>query len=151
MIKDVIWVTAAAASIAVLTACSPISDSYGYVPMDYELEELETGVTTKAQVAETIGLPAVADKTYGDDWFYVSSQFQKKGFLASEETARQVVVVSFDGEEMLSNVQTYTLRDGRAVVLSRRVTETNLGRLSLIQQILRGIGRIDLDRILGQD
>ena len=151
MIKNKVWITAAAALFAGLAACSPISNSHGYVPMEDELALLETGVATKSQVAEAIGLPATSNRRYGDDWFYVSSQFQQRGFMAPEETERQVVVVSFDNSGTLSNVAKYSLRDGRAVALSRRVTETNLGRLNFIQQMLRSLGRIDPGSVFSQE
>lgn len=134
-----------------LNSCSPIIDNHGYVPTDGELESLETGVSTKTQVAQAIGLPATANKRYGDDWYYVASRIRQRGVLPPEEIERQVVAVSFDEDGILTNVSKYGLEDGRGVVLSRRITETNLGRLSIIQQLLGSLGRVDPTTIIAPE
>ena len=138
------WTAVALA--VLLTACMPIAENYGYVPLDEDLEALVVGVTTKAEVVEAIGQPAVRSERYGEAWFYVANRVEQRGFFAPQETDRQVVAVSFSeggDEALVANVARYTLQDGRAVTLSRRVTESNLGQITVIQQLLRSLGRID--------
>lgn len=136
-----IWLIAAFAFLSV--ACAPIVRNHGYVPLPEDLALLEVGVSSKENVQETIGHPAATNTKYGDDWFYMSNQFEQVGPTEPREVNREMVVVSFNEAEILSNIQSYTLRDGRAVLLTRRVTETNLGRVSFIEQMLKGLGRID--------
>lgn len=143
MIKYIIRILAVGALIISLSACSSITENIGYAPMDDELEPLEIGVTTKDEVSAAIGLPATTNQRYGDDWFYVMSKLEKRGYNEPEEISRRVVLVSFDEERILSNISVFSLEDGHVVKLSRRITETNLGRLNFIQQIMKGLGRID--------
>ena len=142
-----IWLIIAFLSVA----CAPIVRNHGYVPLPEDLALLEVGISSKKDVRETVGHPAATNTKYGDDWFYVANQFEQVGPSKPKEVNREMVVVSFDGAEILSNIQSYTLRDGRAVLLTRRVTETNLGRVSFIEQMLKGLGRIDPTSIFEQE
>ncbi len=137
--------------IATAVACSPVTNHYGYTPPQKDLESLEIGVADKLAVLEVIGQPAVTNTRYGDSWFYLSNSISQSGFWEPQEVDRQVVVVSFDNAGLMSNVEVFALEDGRAVALSRRVTETNLGQLNVIQQFLRGLGRIDPTGAFGEE
>lgn len=148
--KGLIRITVIALFISFSSACSPIIKNHGYIPIAEDLALLETGVTPKARVEEVIGLPAATNTQYGEDWFYVASQFQQVGPAAPREINREVVVVAFNEEGTLSNIERYSLQDGRVVLLTRRVTETNLGRVSFIEQMFKGLGRIDPTSIFDQ-
>ena len=137
---------AAAVLLTAAVACSPIHTYHGYVPPEHQLRNIVVGESGRAEVLEIAGPPLTRNDTYGESWFYVSSHFQKDGYKEVEEVDRQVVAISFDSEGVVSNVEKYELRDGRTVSISRRVTETNIGRLNFVDQLLRGLGRIDPGR-----
>ena len=132
-------------------SCSSIYQNHGYVPPDDSLQEVEVGISNREAVAEAIGTPAIQNSRYGETWIYAASRFKIRGYLEADEVDRQVVAVSFDEAGVLSNVERFTLEDGQVIVLSRRVTELNLGRLSVVEQVLRGLGRIDPTSILDRD
>ncbi len=132
-------------------ACSPIDRSYGYIPALDNLEKLEVGVSGRGEVLEHAGPPATRNDRYGESWYYLSSRFRQDRYRPIEEIDRQLVAITFDEEGIVSNVEHYTMRDGQPVALSRRVTESNIGRLSVIEQMLRGLGRIDPTRVLGNN
>ena len=134
---------AAAALIAAVAACSPIYTNHGYIPPDDQLESLVIGVDGREEVLEVAAAPTTTNDDYGETWYYVSSRFRQEGYKEPEEIERSVVAISFDSGGSVSNIEKFALRDGRAVVISRRVTETNVGRLKFVDQILRGLGRID--------
>ena len=73
------------------------------------------------------------------------------GYREAEVVNREVVVVSFNAGGQVSNVERYGLEDGRVVALSRRVTETNLGRLTIVEQFLRSLGRIDPSELINRN
>ncbi len=137
---------AAAAFLAVVAACSPIYTDHGYAPPEELLDELVVGESGREDVLEVAGTPATMNDAYGESWFYIGSRFRQDGYRETEEVERRVVAISFDEEGTVSNVEQYGLRDGRTVAISRRVTETNVGRLTFIDQLLRGLGRIDPSR-----
>jgi len=62
--------------------------------------------------------------------------------------SREVVVVSFDGQDVLRETARYGLEDGRVVPISRRTTDTTIHNVSLIQQLLRNVGNIRADQLV---
>ncbi|MEY4872157.1 MAG: hypothetical protein RLZZ563_1487, partial [Pseudomonadota bacterium] len=64
------------------------------------------------------------------------------GAFEPREIDRQVVSISFDEGGTVANVERFGLERGKVVPLSRRVTESSVRGLSLIQQLLGSFGRI---------
>ena len=61
---------------------------------------------------------------------------------------RQLLAISFNPQGNVSNVERFTLEDGRVVVLSRRVTETSVQGVGFIRQLLGNVGRLRADQFL---
>ncbi|MDE0306257.1 MAG: outer membrane protein assembly factor BamE [Albidovulum sp.] len=133
----------AAVLASLVVACSPTYDFHGYTPSQYELRSVKVGESTQQEVLEAVGRPVSSGFLARDTWYYVSANIRRSAFREPEFTDRQVVAISFDNEGMVSNVERFGLERGRPVVLSRRVTETELGRLTIIEQLMRSFGRID--------
>jgi outer membrane protein assembly factor BamE (lipoprotein component of BamABCDE complex) len=142
---------AAGLALLALAACASQYRNHGYAPDESQLAEIVVGVDTRASVEETIGRPSSTGVLQESGWYYVASRVRRSGARAPEEVEREVVAISFDNDGVVSNVERYGLEDGRVVALSRRVTETNIGRITLIQQIIRNFGRIDIGEALTSD
>lgn len=132
----------AAIVVAGLTACAATFTNHGYAPTDAELAEITVGVSTRDSVEEAIGRPASTGVVGNDAWYYMSSQVRHFTYREAEVIDRQLVAVSFSKRGVVQNVERFTLEDGRVVVLQRRVTETNIGSISFIRQLLGNLGRI---------
>ena len=137
-----------AAILSLAAACAEIVRIHGYTPSDPELSQIEVGASSKEDVAAIAGSPAHIDRKYGEAWFYVSSRFHVSGAREPEEMERRIVEVAFNDNGTVSNVATYSLEDGRVIPLTRRVTENNLGRVTILEQLGRAFGRIDPGAIL---
>ena len=61
-----------------------------------------------------------------------------------------MVAITFAESGQVENVERFGLERGKVVPLSRRVTETNVKGLSLIQQLLGSFGRIAPGVITGE-
>lgn len=136
--------------IAALAACAARYRNHGYVPDDDLLSEIVVGVDTRASVEETIGRPTTSGLLGETAWYYVASQFRHYGARAPREVRRDLVAVAFEGEGgTVSNVARFTLEDGKPVQLSRRVTESGIGEIALIDQLIRNFGRMTAGDIFG--
>ena len=142
------WIAALAAG--ALAACSPIVTQHGYVPPEDELALLQVGVDTRETVGEAVGRPTTSGVLEGGDWYYVASTRRTLGPFPPEETAREVLAITYDGGGRLANVERFGLEDGRVVPLSRRVTETNVRRPGFLRQLLTSVGRLQAADLVGE-
>ncbi|MEM8851510.1 MAG: outer membrane protein assembly factor BamE [Pseudomonadota bacterium] len=136
-----------------VSGCSATFENHGYVPPPEDLEAIIVGVDTQSSVEATLGRPSTGGIIRDDTWFYVQSQTRRFGPGPAREIDRQLIAISFTGEERtVANIERFGLERGRVVALSRRVTDTSIRDFGLIQQILRNFGRIDVGNILaGED
>jgi outer membrane protein assembly factor BamE (lipoprotein component of BamABCDE complex) len=138
------------ALVASVAACSPVYRNHGYVPSEAELALVEVGVDTRDTVGEKIGRPATSALLNDEGWFYVQSRYKHLGPREPQEIDRQVLVVTFSEAGVVENIGRYGLEDGKVVEISRRVTETNVKGLGLIQQLLSNFGRLSAGQLLGE-
>lgn len=139
------------ALIVAVSACTPIIRYHGYAPTDVELKTVEVGKDTRETVEEKIGHPSAEGLLNDDAWFFVQSRFQQKGLKPMTEIDRQVVVISFSEAGTVSNIERFGLQDGNVVVLSRRVTESNIKGVSFLRQLMRNMGRMTTSDIVGSN
>ena len=127
---------------ATLAGCEPVVRSHGYAPDEALLAQLAVGQDTRATVAEKIGRP-VTDSPFDDEgWYYVSSTLEQYMYHAPKVTDRRVVAVKFDENDVVSDVSTYGVEDGRVVDLATQTTPTHGRELTILQQLLGNLGRI---------
>jgi outer membrane protein assembly factor BamE (lipoprotein component of BamABCDE complex) len=138
----------AAALVLLAAACSPIIRDHGYAPTEPELATLQIGADTRETTIEKVGRPSAEGLLSDTQWFYVQSRWEAVGPRAPVETDRQVVVISFSEAGTVENVERFGLEDGQIVILSRRVTESNIRGVTLIGQLLGNIGRLRADQLV---
>jgi len=122
--------------------CTAIYRNHGYVPTEEDLAQVEVGKSTREDVATAIGRPSSTGILEGSSWFYVGSRWKYYGGRAPQEIDRQVVAVSFTESGVVENVERFGLERGEVVVLSRRVTRSNIKGISVVRSLLKNIGRV---------
>ncbi len=146
--RSIVKGLAGLAVVAALTACSATYRNHGYVPTEEELSFVAVGVDTRDTVASAIGKPGTSGLLTEGGWYYVQSRFKHTGPRKPEEVEREVLAVSFDEDGVVENIERFGLEDGRVVVLSRRVTDSNIKGVSFIRQLLGSIGRLNAEDLL---
>ena len=136
------------ALLVMLAACSPQIRHHGYVPDDAALAGIEVGRATREDVAAAIGPPRAAGVVQDDAWFYVGSRWEQRAPRPAVEVSRDLLAISFDGRGVVRNIERFTLEDGMAVPLSRRVTATSVREQGLFSRILRNVGRFSTDQLV---
>ncbi len=79
----------------------------------------------------------------------MQSRYERLGPREPREVERQVLAITFDQGGTVENIARFGLEDGKVVEISRRVTETNIRGIGLIQQLLGNLGRVRAEDILG--
>ena len=136
------------ALVVALSACSATFRNHGYVPSEEELSFVAVGVDTRETVATAIGKPGTSGLLTEGGWYYVQSRFKHFGPRKPQEIERQVLAVSFGEDGVVENIERFGLEDGRVVVLSRRVTDSNIKGISVVRQLLGNFGRLSADDLL---
>lgn len=133
------WLALGAVAL-LLAACSPIMRYHGYAPTDDDLAQIEIGRDTRESVAQKIGRPGMGGVMEGSGWFYVQSDWHHREWRAPEEVDRQVVAISFDQRDRVTNIERFGLEDGEVVAISRRITDAG-PQPSVMTQVLRVLGQ----------
>lgn len=140
---------AALAFATVLAGCSAQYRNHGYAPIESDLEQVIVGVDTRESVASVVGRPTSAGLLEGGGWYYVESRWRQFAWKAPVEIDREVVAISFDRDGVVENVERFGLEEGNVVVLSRRVTDTNIKGVSFLRQLFGNFGNFAADQFLG--
>ncbi len=134
-----------------LSACTSIYRNHGYVPTDKDLAEVVVGESTQDDVGLAIGRPSSIGVLTGSGWFYVGSRFKQQGLRAPVEIDRQVVAITFDDAGVVENVERFGLEKGQVVVISRRVTDSNIKGVGFLRQLLGNIGNLSAADLLSDN
>ncbi|MCB1331507.1 MAG: outer membrane protein assembly factor BamE [Maritimibacter sp.] len=126
---------AALAALLAVASCSPVFTYHGFVPTDEDLQEIEVGLDTRTTVASIIGKPGASGLLAESGWYYVRSEFEHAPVRGPQEIDREVVAISFDENNVVANVERFGLERGEVVVLSRRVTDSNIAGVSFLGQL----------------
>ncbi|MEO0634469.1 MAG: outer membrane protein assembly factor BamE [Pseudomonadota bacterium] len=125
-----------------LAGCSATFRNHGYIPPEEDLQELVVGIDTRASVEDVVGPPTAGGVLEGGNYYYVRSTVKTLGPRRPEVVDRQVLAISFDGDGVLDNIESFGLEDGRVVALSRRVTDSDITNVSFVRQLLGNIGQV---------
>jgi outer membrane protein assembly factor BamE (lipoprotein component of BamABCDE complex) len=136
--------------LVVVAGCTQIDRFHGFIPPAEEIATLQVGASTKEEVITLFG-PPISDRALENNTiYYASSQFRYFGPLAPRLIDREILAVDFDGNDVMRNVTSYTMDDGRVVVLNRRVTEDGINDVTFLSQLFASFGRLDAGTFLGE-
>ena len=139
----------AAVAVSLLTGCAAtLEDSHGFVPTDEDLADVAVGLDTKDTIGVLLGQPGSTGVLSQDAWFYVASDYETFAWRRAKEVDRQVVSISFDERDIVTNIERFGLEEGRPVVLERRVTETGIAGISILRQLFANFGVLTADQFL---
>jgi outer membrane protein assembly factor BamE (lipoprotein component of BamABCDE complex) len=136
------------AVLIVLAACTTIYRNHGYIPNKEDVAKVTVGESTQAEVARDVGRPTSTGLLTGGAWYYVGSKFRHYGARAPKEIERQVMVISFDEQGVVENVEYFGLERGELVVISRRVTRSSVKGLGIVRQLLSNVGNFSAGQFI---
>ena len=109
------------------------------------VDRIVPGMHGKSDVAAILGSPSTIAPFDGDAWYYISSRTETIAFLPTEEMERQIVIVRFNGQGTVSEVDTFGMERGEDVAFSDRVTPTFGTDLNAMEQLVSNLGRFNRD------
>lgn len=141
ILRQILWLSAAAFFVVVGAACAPVQTYSGFRPEynNTEIVDPQPGVDTQETVRQRFGSPsttAVFDQTA---WYYLTSVQEQVAFYTPRVTDRRVMVVRFEGNAV-AGVEKYGIERGRVISYSDDVTPTRGRELGLLEQLFGNIG-----------
>ena len=123
-----------------LNGCAGETIYNGFLLQEAELQQIPTGAT-KQQVQLALGSPSVTNTFEGREvHYYIAQQMERPvAFMNPRIVNQQVVAVTFDGNDAVTSVDNYGLKDGRVFNFSDRTTPTTGKELSFISQLISGV------------
>lgn len=105
------------------------------------LEELVSGVSTRADVTALLGSPTARATFDNDTWLYISAITRPQIAGTQKLLDQQVVAVSFDDRGVVKSVEKRTEADSRPVDFVSRTTPSPGTDTNFLQQLFGNIGR----------
>ncbi|MBL6778754.1 MAG: outer membrane protein assembly factor BamE [Rhodobacteraceae bacterium] len=133
---------------ATLAACGGQYRNHGYMPLAEDVDALIVGVDTRDSIIEVMGVPTTGGVLTEEAMYYVRSRVHHKGYVKPNEIQRDVLVLSFDKNQILRNVERFGIEKGKLIRLEHRVTEVPGGDRSILQQIIGSIGGFNPNSIV---
>ena len=131
-----------------LAACGGQYRNHGYMPLAEDVDALIVGVDTRDSIIEVMGVPTTGGVLTEEAMYYVRSRVHHKGYVKPNEIQRDVLVLSFDKNQILRNVERFGIEKGKLIRLEHRVTEAPGGDRSVLQQIIGSIGGFNPNSIV---
>lgn len=124
-----------------LVACTPRIDPRGNLPDAERLAEIKPGEQTRDEVAEILGSPSTIGNFDGETWIYIAEQTETLAFFEPEVKERQVVILKFDKEGIVTSIDKLSAGDGKKVQHNERETPTVGYEITIMEQLLGNLGR----------
>ncbi len=120
-------------------ACAPTIATNGFQAVDVKPKDIKVG-DTRSSVLLRLGSPSTQGAFSPNVWYYISQQTERYAYYKPRVQKREVVSITFDKDEKVSEVKDLTLKDGYQIAYDRNATPTRGRQLNWIEQLLGNIG-----------
>ncbi len=127
--------------ISTAAACTPIVAIHGNFVEPERLEQVHEGISRKADINDLLGTPTATGTFDPNVWYYIGQRTEKVAFYPPDVVARQVLVMHFDANGTLRQMEKLDASAGQDVSLVERTTPTAGKDLSFLEQMLGNVGR----------
>ena len=137
-IKGLIAVTVLA---TLATGCSPKFNNHGNIPQGELIDSIRIGSSNREQVSAMLGNPSAVATFDNEAWYYVGSRTSQIAFLDPKILERKVLVVRFDKQGIVRQVERLEKQDGRDIQVVDRKTPTRGKEFTILEQLLGNVGK----------
>lgn len=124
-----------------IAGCGGTVNTHGDKLEPDRLAELVPGQHTRDDVVAILGSPSSTSPFDDQAWYYISNRTETLAFLAPNVTEQQVVIVKFDYEGMVEQIDTLGLDHRREIDIVDRETPTTGNDMSILDEFIGNIGR----------
>jgi len=129
-------------------SCSQQFRNHGYIPSEEELSIVSVSEDDKDSVVQKLGTPSIGGVLDDGNIYFVQTKVLKNSIRASKPVDRQVLVLSFDENSRLDNIQKFGLEKGKIVILEYRTTPSGLKNMSFLFRLFQNVGGPSAESLL---
>jgi outer membrane protein assembly factor BamE (lipoprotein component of BamABCDE complex) len=119
--------------------CISTESQHGYMVPEFAVEQVPVG-SSKDQVLIALGSPSTTENFGGEAFYYISqTRKQAAAFLPDKVVSQRVLAVYFDGDDKVTRIADYGLKDGQAFDFVSRTTPTAGKDENFLNQVLGGV------------
>lgn len=126
-----------------LSACA--KDTFithtGNMPSAEKVEQLKNGMT-RSEVRNLLGSPSSVVTLDRDTWIYMSSEIEQIAFMRPEEIDRQLLVVKFNTDGKVANIEHLDQSEGKQLAVSEQKTNAPEQEQGFFRKYFGGVGQI---------
>ena len=125
-----------------ISACTPVVAQRGNLLEDYQINEVTIGQSTRSDVLRSLGSPTTKSTFNPNVWYYLGQETSKKGILDPKITKERVVLVAFNDEGIVEDLQDVD-RDRINIPYERSKTPTHGNDITIMQELLGNLGKFN--------
>ncbi len=123
-------------------ACTPVTSYQGFQAIEEKPQDVKVKQDTKSVVLARLGSPTAVSTFDPNLWFYMAQTKDTIAFYHPIVRERSIVAIAFDKDsELVTSVNSYTLKDGKVLAYSDRETPTRGREMTILEQLLGNVGR----------
>lgn len=126
-----------------VVSCAPTMATRGNYVEPEQLKSLQTGVSTREEVAQTLGTPTTTDPFDPNTWFYIGEKTATKAFFMPKVKSRHVVVMQFNQDGLLQSAREVDEKSGKQVEVVKKQTPAAGREVNAFQQFLGNLGKFN--------
>jgi outer membrane protein assembly factor BamE (lipoprotein component of BamABCDE complex) len=136
-------------SLLAFSACTPTIAQRGNMLEDYQISEVQQNIHTRTDVLRILGSPTTQATFDPNIWYYIGQKTEKRGILDPEVVAERIIVVAFNEEGIVTNLQ--EIDRGRInVPFAKAKTPTHGNDPTLAQEFFGNLGRFNTSNAQAQ-
>lgn len=112
----------------------------GNMPAEDKVSQLSKGMS-RQQVRELLGSPSSIVSLDRDTWIYMSSEIEQIAFMPPKEIERRLLVLKFDGNGQVADIQHVDKTKGQELEVSKKETETVEQEQGFFRKYFGGVGQ----------
>lgn len=128
-----------------LAACSPTITTQGNMLHAAAIEQIRPETSMRADVERLWGPPSAVSSFDPNVWYYIGETMSQKGVFEPEIQKRQIVKVTFNGQDNVTGVEVLDNADVEEIAIQSRHTPTAGKEFTAVQQFLSNIGKFNKD------
>jgi outer membrane protein assembly factor BamE (lipoprotein component of BamABCDE complex) len=121
--------------------CTIEKQPRGFYIDDKKVAAIVPGFDSQASVQLMMGNPSISGTFDETTWYYISEMARRKSLSKPKPIRRDIIAVHFAEDGIVTEIEHFTLADGRKIKPRKDTTPTRGRKLGIFEQIFSNVGR----------